>query len=50
MNLAELKSIATGYAKKALKTSEGKDPSPESVKKIVSELVYKFAPILKEDL
>ncbi len=45
MTQAELKKLATEYAKKALKISEGKDPAPESVKKIVNELVRKFAPI-----
>ena len=48
MNRAELKSIATEYAKKALKISESKD-SPSKVEKIVNELVHAFVHTLKED-
>lgn len=49
MHLVELKSIATEYAKKAFKISEGKDPSPAKVNKVVSELVHKFAPIVTKE-
>lgn len=46
MAQSTLRKAATEYAKKALKTSEGKDPSPAKLKKTVNELVRKFAPIV----
>ena len=48
MTQEELRTAATKYVQKALKTSEGKYPSPAKVKKTVDVLVCKFAPIVTE--
>lgn len=47
MTQTELQKVATEYATKALRTMEGKDPSPEKVRGVVGHLVRKFGPITK---
>lgn len=47
MTQTELEMAATKYVQKALKTSDGKDPTPAKVKRTVNAIVRKFAPIVK---